>query len=124
MDVPDALDVTSEFSSDSDFVPSVDSDDDLDDDLISVATTASLARDDEDEALDDEWDEEPSYEWMLDDEFYQPGQPSGMVIVSPNELEVSLEVMGGAFREGRRVTRYFVRIDENRRDADEMEREE
>jgi hypothetical protein len=85
IEAEDALDVTYDFSSDSDLDASVD---------------------------DDEEDWEDSYERMVQEEHFQPGQPStGIVVVSPTDLDISLEVLGSAVRRGERVTRYLIRIE-------------
>lgn len=112
---PDALDITSDISSDSEFAASVDSDEDR----YSFAHTAwSDSSNHGNSSSEDEQEWEESYEWLLDEEFYQPGQASGIVIASPNQLDVSLQVLGDAVRNGQHVTRYFIRIDEMSHDDD------
>lgn len=125
MDVADALDDISESSSDASSVPSNDSDYEV----LSLSPTNSInggANDveEEDDLGDDENPEPPINEWMLQDAYYHPGEPSGLVIMSPNELEVIVEVLGDAVVQGQRVTRYFLRIVENRTVPDGIQREE
>jgi hypothetical protein len=100
MDTPDALDITSDISSDSEFVAS------------DYSPTASPDPSNHGSSSSED-------EWLLDD---RPGQASGIMIASPNHLDVSLEVLGDTVRNGQRVTRYFIRIEES--NDDENEREE
>lgn len=120
MDSPDALDITSDISSDSDFeASSIDSDD-----THSWATNASPDASNHhgsSSSEDEEEDSNESYEWLPTEELYQPGQASGIVIASPNELDINLEVLGDTVRNGEIVTRYFIRIEERKYDGNGRE---
>lgn len=117
MDTPDALDITSDISSDSNFAASVDSLSDSDYTFGNASTVSPDTSDQESVDSAEQYDWENSYEWLLEEEHnQQPGQPSGLVVISPSNLNVSLEVLGDAVRSGESVTRYFVRIEAENRD--------
>lgn len=65
-----------------------DSWDGSDSDQLSPAPAALLDVEDSTDEMDEEW--------MKNDDFGEPGQPSGVEVVSPSELEVSLEKLGDA----------------------------